>query len=936
MKKLLNFLASIGITTSSAISVVACKQPDKKIDLENYQYTNLEIFDNIPTDEQILKLFNQKSQLNLVLNKDVLIKDITKESATIVAQPGLRSITGSVKIKFQTAIHLEDFTKTSLGEFNEEDSLQAYLDRFNSLNNTNLIMDKDVELRKIESKKIIRITGIWRTKWKGSVEATYTYKIGEEQKDIYNILQQPEFKKHRNNGTERDNTLMGMTHAPTLPTKYFVKRGSVVKLKWKVDGYQTYAELIKDYPEYKEFYFGPIIKGRFWRTYDLKGHDGHDNGFEQKIFDNGKGYNQEMEFTVENDGILQYRNFPWIKNKVEIQVLNENEVLQNYYLNDEQMHSEKENENFWTEMIKQAKKQNYSADDVKNKNIIPDKPFIILDGDKYFYVIQTKRFWAHLNYLMIKKKRNFENHSLSVVADYFSKVRTYSDEAHGLGENYLGMANKDNYKIGYWDNDSGAGGFYAGNEMISLHGRIHAGWQLPNEPFYPRNILSQAVSLTKGKTVKDGVNGLLLDQNWGLYHETGHTYQNPKYKLSWWGEVTENINTLILVQKGFREALNKEQLEKLNYSWLTSWSSPHSQKLFNNWRNGNYGYFDNYSAIAEQEINKPLLIDDLDMGGLLWLQLITSFGENFFPMLNQYYRIFRDELDEAMSKDYEMSNSNQQKLDILMRVIAKITHTNFLNYTKAWHIRLSQETIKIMENFGADQSQIMLDNLFKNKWTESVIVPNAATNLKDFAKKVDKKENYIQKNLVDFGIYDISIKNVMPNEKIAEVKVEDYKVILKEDDKEFYNSFTYSTLDKKQKDFLVKKMKYIKKWNITGTNRNGIDIQQTKDNKLIFSIIGDGTKAFQTKEDRYVKLELLDKNGKLKDQIYIAPDQILNNVNFKTFNYDKGDSLRLTTHGDKRSNYFDNNSFSFKNLNIIKSKIINDNGIKYSQYTFEL
>lgn len=103
-------------------------------------------------------------------------------------------------------------------------------------------------------------------------------------------------------------------------------------------------------------------------------------------------------------------------------------------------------------------------------------------------------------------------------------------------------------------------------------------------------------------------------QQWGLWHEIGHTYQTPQYTWDGLGEVTVNISSLA-VQKalGYPNELAAAHHQRAIQAYL---AKPDSQRDYDG------------TAIASEYYLKLGMFDALH----------ARFGDDFFPKLNRLYR----------------------------------------------------------------------------------------------------------------------------------------------------------------------------------------------------------------------------------------------------------------------------------------------------------
>ncbi|WP_338969331.1 M60 family metallopeptidase [Spiroplasma endosymbiont of Labia minor] len=545
-----------------------------------------------------------------------------------------------------------------------------------------------------------------------------------------------------------------LKHSPFATTKYFIKQNDSITIKFKMDGIETYDELITKYPDMKLFSIS-IFYGGIFASYGLTKSNSKQELPLKK--DNGFQYNKEYTFTANISGFLFFTDFPWFQKEDISKIRNgitvkSNKLMENLYYNfNENSYS---NSEIWNELYKLESRYKFTRNSVLDETIIPDNPFMILEGKKFIYIIEVKRLLTYLTFRM-EKDIDYHNFSINALVNYLDAAREASDENYGLNENYYGNDYAPNYKLMAFDNDAGAGQYYATDMYISMHdvcfeevnGKYvgKSNWGLNVKTVYDSLILNPSLNLTNAKNDNEALKKMKAEINWGLWHEIGHTYQNTNYKLSWWTEVTVNINSFMISRKFY-----EENADPSNYDSTTGWLVK--------WYDNSNEYITKIKALATNGItfaNLNLYNEYVttDYGALFWFQLISAFGDQFIPTLNHYYRVNKDELTNL--------KNDTEKLDTLIEVISKITRTNITKFSKWWNIELSDETKTMMNALGEDTSDKITDNLLKNKWYQPYEDKIAVDNLGNYYDKLyhlpgdDNTQISIDETIIleDFGSY---------------------------------------------------------------------------------------------------------------------------------------------------------------------------------------
>ncbi|EGO8956809.1 hypothetical protein KI121_002620, partial [Enterococcus faecalis] len=274
----------------------------------------------------------------------------------------------------------------------------------------------------------------------------------------------------------------------------------------------------------------------------------------------------------------------------------------------------------------------------KMANKLKDKvPFFEIEGKYAFGTFQM----SQLEYLDYENKDR-----LPELLNYWDQVVTWTNEVYGFNEEagYAAAKNLDQ-RIHITNPDSGAGYASATSKRITF--QIDTGAS--------KHILS----------------GLPNEDQWGLWHEIGHTYQNPYYKFEEMTEVTVNISANYIRQKvGMGDRTESRKNEIAAYL-----SKPREEK--------------NY---IEQNV--------FDKLAALWT-LQRVFGDDFFPTLSQEYRT------TPLS---ELSNSNsEEQIQSMIQMMSKVTNRNLAVYFDYWGLDASEKTWEYCNKLPDLEKDIWLD-----------------------------------------------------------------------------------------------------------------------------------------------------------------------------------------------------------------------------------
>ncbi|MGM0291280.1 M60 family metallopeptidase [Enterococcus sp. AZ029] len=286
-----------------------------------------------------------------------------------------------------------------------------------------------------------------------------------------------------------------------------------------------------------------------------------------------------------------------------------------------------------------------------------EAPFFELVGD---YVFGT--FSMELNKDVIAQRT-----SVKELVEYWDKVFHLENEAMGLylGGESLGMNAKSHNRINIVN---GGDGMYATERLIAFSG-----------------VADELLTQVPG------------ENDWGLWHEIGHTYQNPwmlwssdKYEGAYPGykmiEVTVNIGSAYVEKKlGITNGRFLQNTEKRKA--LAEYLNTQSDKKD----------FDTSS------IDPDKFLTDTDTS--VWIkfgmlqQLMLAYGENVFAHVNQEYRLM------AYGQE-TMPSTNEEKRQTFMKIVSKVIQRNLVDYFEKWGLYPNDDVTQFMSQYNKPQVPI--------------------------------------------------------------------------------------------------------------------------------------------------------------------------------------------------------------------------------------
>lgn len=252
---------------------------------------------------------------------------------------------------------------------------------------------------------------------------------------------------------------------------------------------------------------------------------------------------------------------------------------------------------------------------------LPDAPMFEIVGERIFADLQA-RLRPHVQ------------HDLTTRVTEWDDVVEITNHMHGLLDDATGSAAKSSHRVHVADPDSAGSGVFAS-----------AGSDRLNFP----------VSSGAGRTILASPR---WDQ-WGLWHELGHTYQTPAYNWGGQGEVAVNISALeVQLQKGWTSRLDRMQGE-----FATFFSKPVDERRY-----------------AQGGLWARLLMYD---------QLRRSFGPEFYPRLNQELRVMTT-LGELQPR------SDADKIDAFALTSARLADRDLTEFFRQWGLSVSPSVREAM------------------------------------------------------------------------------------------------------------------------------------------------------------------------------------------------------------------------------------------------
>ncbi|WP_348921848.1 immunoglobulin-like domain-containing protein [Enterococcus rotai] len=264
-------------------------------------------------------------------------------------------------------------------------------------------------------------------------------------------------------------------------------------------------------------------------------------------------------------------------------------------------------------------------------------PFFEIEGNYAFGTFQMSQL-KHLDYA--------NENRLPELLSYWDQVMVWTNEVYGFSSEAGYAAKKNlNQRIHITNPDTGAGYASATSKRITFQVGTGASKQI--------------------------LSGLPTDDQWGLWHEIGHTYQTPYYTFTGMTEVTVNISANYIRQKvGLGDRTESRRTAIANYL-----NKPREEKVY-----------------LDQSL--------FDRLASLWT-LQRVFGDDFFPTVSQEYRT-------TSLLDLPGNNSNS-RIQSMIQMMSKAAKRNLVPYFDMWGLDATETTKKFCSQFSELEKDIWLD-----------------------------------------------------------------------------------------------------------------------------------------------------------------------------------------------------------------------------------
>jgi len=226
------------------------------------------------------------------------------------------------------------------------------------------------------------------------------------------------------------------------------------------------------------------------------------------------------------------------------------------------------------------------------------------------------------------------------------RVLSYTCDVYGLTFAAVGVARKYPGRAYFSGADSGAGWAFATNQWLCFQVDTGASETLLTTP-----------------------------DNWGTWHEVGHTFQTPAYTWSGLGEVTVNISSLALQQRLTGEHRLDQWTEAKDR--ITRYFS---QAIGDR----------SFAQLTDEDPFYPLFLFD---------QLRQSFGEGFYPAVSQAYRVRR-------IRGLTMPSTDQDKKDLFAQIASQVADRDLGPFFTAWGVPITASVLSSLQTYPALQNQI--------------------------------------------------------------------------------------------------------------------------------------------------------------------------------------------------------------------------------------
>lgn len=254
-------------------------------------------------------------------------------------------------------------------------------------------------------------------------------------------------------------------------------------------------------------------------------------------------------------------------------------------------------------------------------------PFAIVEGSRVVAAFQRATVTANLAQVTDTRVASWDD------------VVARTDAVSGLSPSATGLHRKAPQRIYIANPDTGAGYASATHDRVTFQVDSGAGAHL--------------------------LSGTLSDQ-WGLWHEIGHTYQTPQYRWAGLVEVTVNISSLAI---------------QIGNGWPNRLDDP------------------NKAAAIAAYLAEPDSTRDYDAETNVWVKLAMfdglreMFGDGFYPALNQEYR-------QQVADGTINVPTDDAKKQHFMVTAGQVAEYNLTDYFIAWGLNPSPATIAALSAYG--------------------------------------------------------------------------------------------------------------------------------------------------------------------------------------------------------------------------------------------
>ncbi|WP_338987439.1 M60 family metallopeptidase [Spiroplasma endosymbiont of Dasysyrphus albostriatus] len=369
---------------------------------------------------------------------------------------------------------------------------------------------------------------------------------------------------------------------------------------------------------------------------------------------NYKNLNNNKNNVFQNIEILNNKNILEFKTNIEgVLYINDNNQTDLYIKNIKSVHEIKNIIKIPTFKINET-----DQDEFITQVIETNSPFVEFVSKHYIATMQTNMIKYEV---LANLKRSF-NETLW----HWDNIWNWTNEIYGLNEASNDINKKYNQYIHIANSDDSGGYANASNGRIMFHNTYNAGKDL--------FLLS-------------------LKDQWGLWHETGHTYQTQQYKWYNMTETSVNISSLYIAQKMKVKSIKIFDVHNYNKNIIIPF----------------HNLWDSKKEISEY-LNKPNTEKDYHKIEnvfvkltMLW-QLQVGFGDNFYPILSQKYRLINQ-----IPNSWDNFNNDEKKIQEFIKITSQISGYNLSPFFKKWGLPTTDDTENSIKKLKPLTKQIWLN-----------------------------------------------------------------------------------------------------------------------------------------------------------------------------------------------------------------------------------